>query len=607
MPKGVDLSVYQSAWQQGDWSKFSELLDLKPAKFEKKPSLAFMLAGAALHAEPKAYASQLLSKALSLTDSTSVKRFAFAVYQVQLGRAFILSGQHRKALLHFQRAYAQGGPLTQPLFYEFICQEAEQQLIQGDARAAIQTWQDLASILQEDTPEHVYHRMSHCYSVNQQGFGGDHQENEVWGDCHKHDLLEFIHTHLQPEFYFEIGVDEGLSLARAKGRALGVDARPELNLAVDLPAQADVLGISSDAFYRDKAAASFTTPPDLAFIDGMHLFEFALRDFMNLERFAAPYALVGIDDIYPCHPTQAERRRRSGAWTGDVWKLVPILQKYRPDLTLITLPCSTTGMLLIAGLDASNSQLQDHYAEIINHYQADMSVPDTILQRSDSLPSDHPVVSLLLSILKRAREDQLDASQVSTQLAQLAPLIDEAIHHQDLPLHPKTLQQLTYEQELAAAQTYQAQLFLPRLESPVYSEDTTLKLNLPVAGWQDAIFPFHYALANLPLRFDPSTRSGLFEINLVKLVDKDSNQALLELSEKAHLQNITAQGDCLLLNHPDKFVFYAYASDAILMLPVVETPETDLELYIKIRMVTDEGELRECWKYHFDSSNNLSG
>ena len=205
-------------------------------------------------------------------------------------------------MLHFQSAFAKGGELTQPLFYSFVSQEAEQQLQQGETPAAIQTWQDLASILQENTPEEVYHRMSHCYAVNQQGFGGEQEENQIWGDCHKHDLLEFFHTHLQPEFYFEIGVDRGLSLARAKGKALGVDARPKLNLAVDLPKHTQILGMSSDTFFRDQAELAFSTPPDLAFIDGMHLFEFALRDFMNLERYAAPYALVGIDDIYPCQP-----------------------------------------------------------------------------------------------------------------------------------------------------------------------------------------------------------------------------------------------------------------------------------------------------------------
>ena len=137
------------------------------------------------------------------------------------------------------------------------------------------------------------------------------------------------------------------------------------------------------------------------------------------------------------NPVQAERRRRSGAWTGDVWKLLPVLQKYRPDLTLLTLPCSTTGLLLIAGLDAKNTQLQDHYQDIIHEYQADLPVPESILQRSGSIPSDHPVVSLLLSVLKRAKEEQADTEQVRPHLAQLVPFIEEAKQQQGLPMHPK--------------------------------------------------------------------------------------------------------------------------------------------------------------------------
>ncbi|WPL20111.1 hypothetical protein [Thiorhodovibrio frisius] len=61
---------------------------------------------------------------------------------------------------------------------------------------------------------------------NQQGFGGTPEENRVWGDCHKHDVLSWLHEQLGTELYLEIGVDEGLSLARPPRRALGIDPRP---------------------------------------------------------------------------------------------------------------------------------------------------------------------------------------------------------------------------------------------------------------------------------------------------------------------------------------------------------------------------------------------
>lgn len=598
-----NLDVYEAAWCQGDWTRLLELMDLEASAVSSQSTrFALMLAGTALQVESKDLSRQMITKALKLSSNSSIKSFMLSVYQVQLGRVATLAGQQAKALVCFQNAFAQGGELIQPLFYNFIIQEAEYQLQQDKTREAIQSFQDIASILQESTPEEVYHRMSHCYAVNRQGFGGTQDENHTFGDCHKHDLLEFFHTHLQPEFYFEIGVDEGLSLARAQGKALGVDARPELNLAVELPDQAQILGISSDAFFREQAQQAFTLPPDLAFIDGMHLFEFALRDFMNLERYAAPYSLVGIDDIYPCHPIQAERRRRSGAWAGDVWKLLPVLQTYRPDLTLITLPCSTTGLLLIAGLDANNTQLQDHYEQIIQDYQADLPVPESILQRSGSIPSDHPVVSLLLSVLKRAREEQADTKQVRAQLELLIPFIEEAKKHPSLPTHPKTLEQLKQEKIAASTQTYQAQLFFPQLQGRVYSESASMMLNLLSSDWQEAVFSFKQDLEQYPLRFDPSAKPGLFEIKLIQLLNANSSKLLLELSTAQELRALKVQGDCFQLSHSEKFLCYAYASDPQILLPVVKTLNADLELRVSIRHVSDGDELRELWNKHLGGS-----
>ena len=40
---------------------------------------------------------------------------------------------------------------------------------------------------------------------------------------------------------------------------------------------------------------------DLAFIDGLHLFEFSLRDFMNVEKLAHPGSVVVFDDAAAQH------------------------------------------------------------------------------------------------------------------------------------------------------------------------------------------------------------------------------------------------------------------------------------------------------------------
>ena len=52
---------------------------------------------------------------------------------------------------------------------------------------------------------------------------------------------------------------------------------------------------------------------DFAFIDGMHLFEFALRDFMNLERHCTPQSVIMVHDCYPTEREHAEREPQTVA------------------------------------------------------------------------------------------------------------------------------------------------------------------------------------------------------------------------------------------------------------------------------------------------------
>ena len=78
-------------------------------------------------------------------------------------------------------------------------------------------------------------------------------------------------------------------------------------------------------------------------------------------------------------------------------------------------------------------------------------------------------------------------------------------------------------------------------------------------------------------------------------MDQVSGKDLLELTSKEQLLTLQLKGDCLTLTHPEKFLFYAYAADPRVILPVIQTSETDLELLVIIREVTDASELREYW------------
>lgn len=365
----------------------------------------------------------LIQEALAAgADRRAAARLLLGGAYVRLGRAALLAGKADQALRGLMEGLRLGVPGGTALFLDLLMAEAERCTRLGESREAVQRWQDIATVLGEDTPEFVYQRLSEAYAHNPQGFGGTAAENRCWGDCFKHDLLSRFHERLAPRLYLEIGVDVGYGLARALGPAIGVDPRPQLDLKVTLGDQTRILPLSSDAFFRTAAAECLEPPPDLVFIDGMHLFEFVLRDFMNVERHAHPATLIVVDDIFPCHPTQAERRRRSTAWTGDVWKLHAVLREWRRDLTLITLNAHTTGLLLIAGLDPDNRILRDHYAEIVGQWARDLPAPAAALRREGAVASDHAVVGALLDRLRAARDAGWDVARVREALRTLPAL-----------------------------------------------------------------------------------------------------------------------------------------------------------------------------------------
>ena len=257
------------------------------------------------------------------------------------------------------------------------------------------------------------------------GTPGTPEEETLKGEVPYLRVLDRLHRELRPAHYLEIGVRRGLSLALARGRATGVDPAPELDR--ELPSTTQVFSLTSDEFFAEPSGG---IAPDLCFIDGMHLFEYGLRDFMNIERCAAPGALVILDDIFPNHPAQAQRERRTRVWTGDVWRLVEVLRRHRPDLFLLPLDASPTGLLLIAGLDRANRVLWDTYNPVVREAQALDGPPQSALERQNAIGPESDVVRRVLEALKIARAEQCSPHEI---VARLRHARDNAIGARSLP------------------------------------------------------------------------------------------------------------------------------------------------------------------------------
>jgi hypothetical protein len=185
-------------------------------------------------------------------------------------------------------------------------------------------------------------------------------------------LLDRIHEHLVPRTYVEIGVSTGrsLTLALPGTVSIGVDPAPDLMFPVRRGTR--IFHLTSDDFFanHDLSQLFGGLPLDLAFIDGMHHFEFALRDFMNLERSGSPDTTIVIHDCLPIDEVTAARERTTNVWSGDVWRLIVLLRECRPELEVAVIDAAPTGLGLIRGLDPTSTVLSDRYDEIVDRYLA---------------------------------------------------------------------------------------------------------------------------------------------------------------------------------------------------------------------------------------------
>ena len=187
------------------------------------------------------------------------------------------------------------------------------------------------------------------------------------------DVLRRLHELLQPRTYLEIGVETGatLAFAQAAKSAIGIDPDPSKLRRELLPACARVFHETSDAFFarQTRAQALGAERLELAFIDGMHWFEYALRDFMHVEAWSEPNGVVLLHDCLPIFPLCASRERRTKFWVGDVWKVVSILREHRPELRVKIVATAPSGLCEVRGLDPESRVLHERLDEIVERYR----------------------------------------------------------------------------------------------------------------------------------------------------------------------------------------------------------------------------------------------
>lgn len=190
----------------------------------------------------------------------------------------------------------------------------------------------------------------------------------------RHEFLAALHELLRPKVYLEVGVQYGTSLALAVHSevAIGIDPNP----LIDVSGNQVLFHLTSDEYF----GKNFLVIPeqiDLAFIDGSHLAEDALRDFINIREYCGPRSVVVFDDMLPYSQEIAARVQPPGDWTGDVWKVFYAIQEEYDDccLNFFLVDTFPTGLLVAWGF-------YDHAGQPeIGDYPTD-EVPDEIINRT---------------------------------------------------------------------------------------------------------------------------------------------------------------------------------------------------------------------------------
>ncbi|WP_375424993.1 class I SAM-dependent methyltransferase [uncultured Friedmanniella sp.] len=237
---------------------------------------------------------------------------------------------------------------------------------------------------------------------------------------HYLDFLTRVHTRLAPTTYLEIGVRNGRSLALARCRAVGID--PAYSIRAELDGDFALFRTTSDEYFArpEPLAATGGVPFELAFIDGLHLFEFALRDFVFAERHSSARGMVFFDDMLPRTVDEAARERHTQAWTGDVFGVLQVLERYRPDLVVVPLDTVPTGLLAVVGLDPDNTVIDDNFTEILAEFRHPdpQPVPAEVLDRSSVVSPGRFLEAEVLELLA-SRAGDVTAADLRGPLREL--------------------------------------------------------------------------------------------------------------------------------------------------------------------------------------------
>ena len=296
-----------------------------------------------------------------------------------------------------------------PGAFNFLASENRLELLDlhWDSRGA---WKDLVGVFSKEKKTRIDFKTGNTL-LRHSSASSEYipEENQSKGKRGYLEVLEQIHRIRNPRGYLEIGIRDGNSLVLSTSPTVAIDPTPGKYVARE---KLEVFELTSNQFFREHSINDYLQCIDLAFIDGLHLFENVYQDFMNVEAHMEPSGMIVIDDIYPNTQLQGARYRESNFWMGDVWKFWIRLQALRPDLEFMELNTSPSGLGIVLNLDPTSSVLAENFNSEVRAAQSDAyPIPSIILDRQKSTdPTDKNLSRMLTQTTSRRKRFDHKAS-----------------------------------------------------------------------------------------------------------------------------------------------------------------------------------------------------
>ena len=127
---------------------------------------------------------------------------------------------------------------------------------------------------------------------------------------HRFDIIEYFIKKNNYKSYLEIGCCKNEVFSKINIKKVGVD-----------PNSGGTVRLTSDDFFKTNKEKF-----DLVFIDGLHVYDQVKQDIINSLEVLNNNGVILIHDCLPEKIWEQNVPRMNGAWSGDVWKVIPFFR-----------------------------------------------------------------------------------------------------------------------------------------------------------------------------------------------------------------------------------------------------------------------------------------